>query len=199
MLLYGEAHFTIPPIFLEFCCYKITPLSFWRSFLEVEGEEGSDGEWVTYSSLLGLFVLVLLIQQAASSDLLPRGIAGSLIPSFHPCLSSPLGRDMWCPPGVSSVSPTFSPFLPPDQCGTGCGEVGEVSSLCPPVPVHPRPVLHPEEGQISPDQWVVISMWATSHLTFFTLKFEWFWRKPVPTCVTLPWPGFSGWAEARRG
>lgn len=125
--------------------------------MEVEGEEGSNGAWVRYASPLALFVLVLLIQQAASSDLLPRGTAGGPISPFHPLpilrfgeghMMSP--RSKLCLLHIFTFPPTraaWDRLWGGSAVGTGCGEVGEVSQLCPPVPVHPCPAGSSTQGK----------------------------------------------------
>lgn len=132
--------------------------------MEVEGEKGSDGARVRYSSPLAPFVLVLLIQRAASSDLLPRGIAGSWIPPFH----LPACHQLWGEKHDICLS-QCSPFFPPGHRGTGCGvalhwgqAVGRWKrcplsvplSLCIPALCWQ---LSPGEGQRpAPDWWIVI-------------------------------------------
>lgn len=136
----GEAQFTISPHFSGVLLLKNNSPIFVEKFCgSGEGEEGSNGAWVGYSSPLAQFVLVLLIQQAASSELLPCGISGSSISSFKPVLVSGEGH-MVCPRGklwlvhIFTFPPSVAQAVGRVCSGTG---MGELSPLCPPV--HPCP------------------------------------------------------------
>lgn len=116
------------------------------------------------------------------------------------CLSSALGRDTWY---LSLPMFTFFPTRPSwdrlwggSAVGTGCEEVEEVSPLCPPVLVHPCPVLAAQpRGRAETSPWLVGSY---CHMSC-TLKFECLWRKPVHTSVTLPCPALASLGKLRPG
>lgn len=80
--------------------------------------------------------------------------------------------------------------------GAGCGDVGKVSPLCPPVPVHPCPVLAapPRGRQVSPDQWDFPVSCISPDIFHFEIRM--ILKK---TCVTLPWPGLASLGELRPG